>query len=329
MPLNGLRLKLVRQLTQNRMSSPPVFTESWLPGPKDTQFYTRTYAPNNRPKAAVVFIHGFAEHIGRYTHFHPLLSQHDIAVFAVDQRGFGKTAQDTDGNKSKDSAYGKTSWDDQMIDIAWAVEHAKTAFSGIPTFLMGHSMGGAEVLGFASSQPSASSLAGIISTSPLILQTKPASKLLRAIGGAASNLFPYQLVPAPVVPGDLSHDPAVNDAYLEDPLVRPEGSLRGIKDMLSNGERLLKTGYKNWPKSLPLLLVHGSEDMVTSAKASQTFYDQLTATDKKLKLFEGGYHEVHNEPNGVKEELASDIIAFIEEHLQDSAAASEPERSKM
>ncbi|KAG6879131.1 hypothetical protein C0992_004948 [Termitomyces sp. T32_za158] len=312
------------------MSSSAVYSELWLSGPKATKFYTRTYTPNSTPRAALVFLHGFAEHVGRYTHFHPLLSQHEIAVFAFDQRGFGKTALDTEGNKSKDSAYGKTSWSEQMMDISWAVEHARKTFSGVPTFLMGHSMGGAEALGFAIGQSCASLLAGIISTSPLILQTKPAPKLLRVVGGAASNLFPNRLIPTNVNAEDLSHDSVVNESYTKDPLVKLSGSLRGVKDMLSNGEVLLDVGYKNWPKSLPLLLVHGTEDKVTSHKASQAFYDKIPAVDKRIKLFEGGYHELHNEPDGVKEQLVADIIAFIEAHLHVSTASTLPEeRSKM
>ncbi|KAG6861701.1 hypothetical protein C0995_013270 [Termitomyces sp. Mi166 len=314
------------------MSSSVAYSESWLSGPKATHFYTRTYTPSSTPKAALVFVHGFAEHVGRYTHFHPLLCQHEIAVFAFDQRGFGKTALDIEGSKSKDSAYGKTSWSEQMADISWAIEHARKTFSGVPMFLMGHSMvwpvpnptkeaykrpilqGGAEALGFAIGQSAASSLAGIISTSPLILQTKPAPKLMRVVGGVASNLFPNQLIPAHVNAGDLSHDSVVNDAYLKDPLVKPSGSLRGLKDMLSN-----------------LLLVHGTEDKITSSKASQAFYDKIPAADKKIKLFEGGYHELHNEPDGIKEQLLIDIIAFIEAHLQvgSTVSALSGERSKM
>ncbi|KAG5636937.1 hypothetical protein H0H81_006333 [Sphagnurus paluster] len=315
------------------MSSSTPFSESWIAGPQSTQFYTRTYKPANTPRASVVFIHGFAEHVGRYAHFHPLLCEHDIAVFALDQRGFGKTALDTDGQRSKDSAYGKTSWAEQMADIAWAVEHARKTFSGVPTFLMGHSMGGGEVLGFATQgdkykhSETVSSLAGIIATSPMILQTKPAPKLLRWVGGKASNVLPHKLIPADVVPGDLSHDATFNDAYMKDPLVKLFGSLRGLNDMLSNGEALLTTYYANWPKSLPLLLVHGTEDKVTSSKASQAFYDKIVAVDKRIKLFEGGYHELQNEPDGVKEQLAADVVAFIEAHLDTSTPIDQ--RSKM
>ncbi|KAF5386210.1 hypothetical protein D9615_002319 [Tricholomella constricta] len=319
------------------MSSSSIFTESWITGPQSTQFYTRTYTPANTPRAAIVFIHGFAEHVGRYTHFHPLLREHDIAVFALDLRGFGKTALDTEGHKNKDSAYGKTSWAEQMADIAWAVEHVKKTFSEVPIFLMGHSMGGAQALGFVThaekNNHSANvlSLAGVIATSPLILQTKPAPKLLRWVGGKASTLLPHKLVSADVIPDDLSHDVAVNNAYMKDPLVKHFGSLRGLHDMLSNGEALLATHYKNWPKSLPLFLAHGTEDKVTSWKASQTFYEKIPALDKRIKLFEGGFHELQNEPDGVKEQLVADVIAFIEAHLQVNSKALEPkeQRAKM
>lgn len=118
------------------------YSEAWLAGPSSTKFYTRTYTPALplSVKCAIVFVHGFAEHIGRYSHFHPLLSSRGIAVFAYDQRGFGLTAQDTNGNKSITSSYGKTCWKDQMADIEWAVQHTRKSFKGKPVFLMGHSM---------------------------------------------------------------------------------------------------------------------------------------------------------------------------------------------
>ena len=76
------------------MSNLP-YSEAWLTGPSSTQFYTRTYTPVmfESTKAAIVFVHGFAEHVGRYTHFHPLLSARGIAVFTYDQHGFGLTAK--------------------------------------------------------------------------------------------------------------------------------------------------------------------------------------------------------------------------------------------
>jgi acylglycerol lipase len=114
------------------------YEESWLAGPRSTQFYTRVYKATS-PKAILVFVHGFIEHIGRYEYVHSIWASRGITVFTYDQRGFGKTATDKE-HKSKDSSYGKTSWHDQFTDIEWALKHAKSEFGDLPLFLMGHSM---------------------------------------------------------------------------------------------------------------------------------------------------------------------------------------------
>lgn len=115
------------------------YTEAWLTGSHSTQFYSRTWTPTTRLRAAVVFIHGFIEHIGRYDHVFPKWSARGISVFAFDQRGFGKTALDT-SHKSKHSVYGKTSGFEQREDIEWAIKHVKAESGAVPLFLMGQSM---------------------------------------------------------------------------------------------------------------------------------------------------------------------------------------------
>jgi len=121
------------------MTSNSPYTEAWLVGPKETKFYTRTYLPRDVPlRAAIVFVHGLGEHIGRYEHFHPSVAEKGIAVFAYDQRGFGRTALDE--QKTKGSSIGKTSWNDQMDDISWALDTVSSQYDTVPLFLMGHSM---------------------------------------------------------------------------------------------------------------------------------------------------------------------------------------------
>lgn len=121
-----------------KMSDAP-YTESWLAGPRNTKFYTRQYTPTSPPKALLVFMHGFIEHIGRYEHVFPYWKNRGIAVFSFDQRGFGRTAEDKQ-HRSKDSSYGKTSGEDQVKDCEWAIKAARDGLDGVPTFLMGHSM---------------------------------------------------------------------------------------------------------------------------------------------------------------------------------------------
>ena len=62
-----------------------------------------------------------------------------FAVFAYDQRGFGRTA--TDPKKSPRSVYGKFTAPRQLDDIEFFLTHARTKVQeGLPVFLFGHSM---------------------------------------------------------------------------------------------------------------------------------------------------------------------------------------------
>lgn len=122
-------------LPQATMSLP--FVEAWLPGFDGHQFYTRTY-PATFPKAVVLFVHGFAEHIGRYEQAHVQYPPRSVTVFAFDLRGYGRTALDG-AHKSKDAAYGKTNWGWQMQDIEFFGKRLAQELPGIPLFLMGHS----------------------------------------------------------------------------------------------------------------------------------------------------------------------------------------------
>jgi pimeloyl-ACP methyl ester carboxylesterase len=115
------------------------FTEAWIPGPKSTSFYTRTYHPTSAsPSAVVVFIHGFTEHVARYEHVHMRWADRGFVVFTFDQRGFGRTALDP--KKSASAVYGRTGDADQISDIEWALRVAQEVNPTVPLFLMGHSM---------------------------------------------------------------------------------------------------------------------------------------------------------------------------------------------
>ena len=199
-------------------------TEAWIPGPKSLSFYTRTYQPTSgSPRGAVVFIHGFIEHVARYEHVHRRWAERGFVVFTFDQRGFGRTALDP--KKSAGSVYGRTGDADQIADIAWALRVAQEANPTVPLFLMGHSMvcdpslffsgrccgvawltliqGGGLVLSFATranTQDSVSQLSGIIASSPCLRLTKPPLSIVRWLGSRVRAILPNQNIPASVEP---------------------------------------------------------------------------------------------------------------------------------
>lgn len=94
------------------------------------------------------------EHIARYEHVFPSYVRSGIAIFAFDQRGFGRTALDPGPNgqrqkerEARKEGYGRTCSEQQKDDITWAIKHAGERLAGwgtggekLPVFLMGHSM---------------------------------------------------------------------------------------------------------------------------------------------------------------------------------------------
>ncbi|KAF4583384.1 hypothetical protein EYR38_002134 [Pleurotus pulmonarius] len=278
--------------------SAPTYLDAWLSGPDDTRFYTRTYTPPTPPVAVLVFVHGAAEHCGRYTHTHTSLSaEHGIAVFAYDQRGFGKTALDVQ-NRTPGAAYGKTSWTNQLEDLDWAVRTAQDAFKGVPIFLMGTSMGGGIVIGYLArrNRPSdaESLISGVIAGSPCIKLTREPPKVVIWLALQLARVHPYMLYPVRNNPEDLSRNKETNAAYAGDSLVRTPGSLRSLGDMITE-----------------VLFLHGTADMVTSPVAAQALYEKMPAKNKNMIKYPDARHELHNEPGGVKEEALKAVVDFI------------------
>lgn len=123
------------------------FTEAWLDGADGHQFYTRTYAAaSSRPKAVLIFVPGFADHISRYETIHPRFAERGISVFAYDMRGFGRTALDEE-HRSPDEAYGKTSRAKELGDLEWWVRYVRRTYPDAPIFIMGHSAVSLELRG--------------------------------------------------------------------------------------------------------------------------------------------------------------------------------------
>ena len=47
---------------------------------------------------------------------------------------------------------------------------------------------------------------------------------------------------------------------------------------------------------LPLLIVHGGQDQVSEVEGSRRLYASARSNDKSLRVYDGLFHEVMNEP---------------------------------
>jgi len=136
------------------------------------------------------------------------------------------------------------------------------------------------------------------------------------VGGLLSTVVPGMKFPAKVPAKDLSSDPKVVEAAENDPLMKTYATVGVINGILAAGDWLAAEGWKHWPSSLPLLMVHGTEDHVVSYEAAKRFCEQvpLSEGDKTFDSFEGAFHEVHNEPKWWKKDV-DDVIQFMKDNL--------------
>ncbi|CEQ40198.1 SPOSA6832_01806, partial [Sporobolomyces salmonicolor] len=320
-------------------------------GPHAAKFYTKQWhPPAGQPVIAqLCFVHGFIEHIDRYSHVFPRFASAGIAVYAFDQRGFGKTATYTPKHSQ-----GITSWPLQLGDLEFFIQEARKAHEGVPLYLFGHSMGGGLALAYPTRSPPSPSVAllsGVIASSPLLRQA-PAVKapgiIVKAgslLGRLSATLPIKATVKAEVSwsrsPGSVprKRTPAAIPKYKEPTLPIPSASKSAPIEAWPTGESLVTKDYKHWPKGLPLLVVHGEGDKVTDHQASKLFIrnlEKLGTTDASYEGFPGFFsaeltcsinwrqHEMHNEPGDDKWREINFIIDWIVTRAQSVTSSSLP-----
>lgn len=258
----------------------------------------RCWEPAGEPRAIICLVHGLGEHCGRYAHVAGALTDAGYAVLACDKRGHGRSG----GKRGYIPSY-----DALMDDIDLLLAQASQRFAGKPRFLYGHSLGGNEVLNHALRRKPA--LAGVVSTSPGLRTAFKPPALQLAAGRLMNRLWPAFTLANGLDVTAISRDPAVVEAYQADPLVHDRLSARLGVSLLESGEWAIAHAAQ-FPA--PLLLMHGAADRLTSCQASQEFARK--APTCTLKLWDGLYHETHNEPE--KGEVLAFIVSWLDAHTE-------------
>lgn len=257
------------------------------------------------PKGTVLLSHGYAEHSGRYLPLQDALvaAGYDIAYY--DHYGHGTAP----GPRSRVDvgALIRDHLDARRIVLA----HARTP----DLFLFGHSMGG--LITAASTLLDPKNLRGTVLTGPALrpLPDLPASAA-RAMLPAARLAPGVVAKPArkPGSPSALSRDPRVQEAFDSDPLCYTGGvPILTALTMVLQGDEVLRHADR---ARTPILVLHGNADALASLNGSRDFVQAAVAAspgaDIHLRIIDGAYHEVLNEPEGPG--LIRDIIAWLDAH---------------
>jgi alpha-beta hydrolase superfamily lysophospholipase len=253
--------------------------------------FTQAWLPDGDAAAGVVLLHGIGEHSGRYLDLAGALVDAGVGVYSFDGRGHGRSP-------GRRGYIGRLA--DYLSDIDLRVAEVRAALGERPLFLMGQSMGGGLATRYALDHQA--KLDGLVLTAPALQAGEDISPLLIRVAGILSRV-------APTLPTQkldlqlLSRRAEVVEAFAADPLTHKQGIaartgaelLRMIADIQSGMGRL----------TLPLLIMHGTADRLTNPAGSRLLFDRAAARDKTLKMYDGLYHEIMNEPE------RGEVIGFI------------------
>lgn len=285
-----------------RTSEGHFLTNDW------SKLYERVWLPDGDPKAAVLIVHGYAEHSGRYAWVAEQLVAQGFAVVAFDLRGHGRS----DG----DRVYIRT-MNHYLHDVDAALLRVFEHAPDVPVYVLGHSMGGGILSLYACArQPHDSDrfvrsrikgliFSGAVLPVPPSIATSIASRIAVLIGNVAPRWRMRSLG------GAVSRDPAVVADYDADPLNYHGKMPAALISAIVRGVNYVE---KHTPElTLPLLILHGSADELTSPDGSQRLYDRAGSVDKMLKIYEGLAHEILNEPERAL--VVEDIAIWLNRQL--------------
>jgi alpha-beta hydrolase superfamily lysophospholipase len=253
-----------------------------------------------QPKGILYLLHDLGGHAARFAHVGERIADSGYHFLSFDMRGHGLS----DGKRGHAPGYTYL-----MSDIEQLMHKSEEILnvSCIPKILYGHSFGGNLALNYVLRRHP--DLAGVIVTSPMLSSMKKITKVKRALMQTIVKVFPTLKTHTHIRGEMLSRDLAFVKAYQDDVYIHQNISVRLLLDILNTGEYALTNAYQ-W--DLPLLLMHGTADQITPASASKTFAESAGEM-VDLVLWEGFYHELHNDLN--HNIIINKIIAWMEKEI--------------
>jgi alpha-beta hydrolase superfamily lysophospholipase len=262
------------------------------------KLFYQGWLPEGEVRAVVMVVHGLGDHSGRYLNVVNQLVPAGYAVYGIDHIGHGRS----DGTRLYLNRF-----EDFTVPLNTYREMIRQWHPGKKIFLFGHSMGGL-IAAFHLIDVQDQFTAAVISA-PLVQVPDNITPLTRFVATALSLLLPKVQL-AGVDPAGISRDPAVVEAYVEDPLVcHGKTTARLGNEMLKAMQRV---AAERGSIRLPVLVFHGGDDPLVPIDGTRKFAAAMGSADKTYREYPDRYHETFNDLG--KEEVLADLQAWLDAH---------------
>lgn len=299
----------------------------WLTANDRSRLYVNQWLPDGPAKAMIMLSHGMAEHSGRYARLAESLCAAGYGLYAPDQRGHGRTADEgTLGLYAE-----KDGWNKVVGDLASLNQHIGQQQPGLPIILLGHSMGSyiaqayllhhsaslnGAILSGSNFQPVA-----LYRAAGVIARLERARQGLRGRSALIDFLsfgsFNKAFKPNRTAFDWLTRDPLEVDKYINDPLCGFRCTNQLWVDLLGGLQQISKaSNLAQIDPGLPIMVMGGECDPVSEGKRLKSLAHALREAgcqNLQLTIYPQARHEVFNETN--RDEVTADVLNWLDQAL--------------
>lgn len=251
------------------------------------------------PKAVLLINHGFAEHSSRYDYVAQKFNDANYSVYRYDLRAHGRTKSELGHIES---------FQDFIDDANEMVNLIKKENKNIPVFMLGHSMGGLITALYGIKYPE--SITGQIFSGAALGYLPSVEGIKKYLFLILNTFLKKTKINNPIDDSLCSVQEVFYD-YINDDLVLKEATINFYVEFLIKAVRSLNLGIRDY--RYPCFLTHGEMDKVVPRKHSVNFYNNISSTDKEIKIYDNLYHEILNERE--RDQIIKDMVQWMNQRI--------------
>lgn len=277
------------------------FYESRFSRDGDISIYWRKSISRKDPKCVVIFNHGILEHVELYEYLFDKFTKENIAIYAYDSRGHGRTS----GKRGYVDYF-----NDFVEDLRYFIVNIVTKESnGKPIFILSHSMGSLISMNYLINYSEDSHIRGAVIGS-IGSKFNIMAKVLIVLSHLTKKVFPNIWVPVPLFRLFVKGDKELVRKVIKNPytLRRIYGRIgleldKGLQNIVENLDKV----------QVPIFLQYGSRDLLF--KKQHVLYDRLTIENKKVVKYNKYGHDIYREKEEYREIVFTHAIDWLNRNV--------------